>query len=44
MRQIEFIKDFATRKKGELIFVDSMLANTLINKGVEKATKPIKKK
>lgn len=30
MRQVTFIKDFGTRKKGEIFLCDSMLASQLV--------------
>jgi len=30
MRKVEFIKEFATKKKGAIMNVDSSLANTLV--------------
>jgi len=36
MKEVEFIKDFANRKKGDVWACDSMLARTLINEGVAK--------
>jgi hypothetical protein len=31
MREVEFIKDFAEKKKGDIIKCDSMLASYLVN-------------
>lgn len=31
MREIEFTKDFATKKKGDKAFYDGMLASQLVN-------------
>jgi hypothetical protein len=36
MRKIEFTKDFATHKKGDVVERDSMLCRSLINEGVAK--------
>ncbi len=36
MIKVIFIKDFATRKKGDVVEYDPMLVNTLINKKVAK--------
>lgn len=36
MVKVIFIKDFATRKKGDVVEYDGMLAATLINKKVAK--------
>jgi hypothetical protein len=46
MRKVEFIKDFATKKKGDVCECDSQLASQLVN--VDKVAKyleikPIKK-
>ena len=41
MREIEFTKDFATKKKGDRWICDSMLANQLVQ--VEKVAKYYKK-
>lgn len=38
MTAIEFTEDFATKKKGEVWSCDSMLACSLIKKGVAKKT------
>jgi len=42
MVKIEFTKDFATKKKGEKLKCDSMLANRLVHK--EKVAKYFKEK
>jgi hypothetical protein len=44
MRKIEFIKDFATKKKGELWECDGLLAASLIHRKVAKYFKPRAKK
>lgn len=47
MRKVEFIKDFATKKKGEVGEYDGTLSTRLISKGVAripKVKKPRKKK
>jgi len=44
MIKIEFIKDFATRKKGEAVEVDGMLASQLIARKVAKKWKPKQRK
>ena len=36
MVTVEFLKEFATKKKGDTMDVDSMLARDLINKKVAK--------
>jgi hypothetical protein len=36
MRKIEFIKDFATHKKGDVVLRDSMLCRSLIDEKVAK--------
>jgi len=41
MKTVKFIKDFATKKKGEEVSVDSMLANRLVT---DKVAKYIKEK
>jgi hypothetical protein len=43
MVEIEFTKDFATKKKGDKWACDSMLANRLINEKVAKIAKQVKK-
>lgn len=32
MRKVKFIKDYATRKKGDILSVDGMLASSLVRK------------
>jgi hypothetical protein len=44
MVKIEFIKDFATKKKGDTWECHGMLASTLINKKVAKKYKKVAKK
>lgn len=41
MVEIEFTKDFANKKKGDVITVDTMIASSLIKRKVAK--KPTKK-
>jgi len=41
MIEIEFTKSYATKKKGDKIFIDSMIASVLINK--QKVAKRVKK-
>lgn len=36
MKKVEFIKDYSSKKKGDTFVCDSMLAATLIGKGVAK--------
>lgn len=42
--KIEFTKDYATKKKGDSMEVDSMLARNLIDKKVAKVKKASKTK
>jgi len=42
MRKVEFIKDFATKKKGDVWECDSQLASHLVN--IDKVAKYIKEK
>lgn len=46
MKTIEFTKDFATKKKGDIVEYDSQLANNLVNrqKVAKYYKKPVKKK
>ncbi len=41
MIEIEFTKSFANKEKGDKMFIDSMIASTLINK--HKVAKRVKK-
>ena len=42
MKEVEFTKDFATKKKGDKTFFDSQLASQLVH--VDKVAKYVKKK
>jgi hypothetical protein len=42
MRKVKFIKDFATRKKGDIVSFDGMLASSLVHK--HKVAKYLKEK